>query len=129
MDGQGTAGGVTTKYESVVDDSHKYTNVLTDEYVGPGGAHHHYLILKKDSKHAFLEVRFQDGPIKESGVNGVMDENLLAIVIDRLKGFQSGPYASDFNQKAMAQCTAALATLKERTAEREARGVEGTHAV
>jgi len=126
MDGQGE---LETKYESVVDDSHKYTNVLTDEYVGPGGAQHHYLIVNKDLKNAFLEVIFQDGPIKESGVNGVMDENLLAIVIDRLKGFQSGKYASDFNQRAMELIEAGLKQLKERTAERESRGVEGTHAV
>src|SRR3990167_7269283 len=115
-------------FEELVDGSHKYTDVLTDGYVGPGNAHHHYLIKAKGGDD-FVGLRFQDGPIKESGVNGIMDENLLAIVIDRLRGFQNGPYKCRENAIALTKLEESLMWLKERTAGRQARGVEGTHII
>lgn len=122
--------GIDKVYNKLVDGSHKYTDVSTDGYVGPGGAHHHYLITPKDSgKSAFAEILFQDGPIKEAGVNGVMDENLIAIVIDRLRGFQEGPYKCRENALALTKLEESLMWLKERSRGREARGVEGTHKV
>ena len=122
--------GITKEYRNIVDDSHKYTDVMSDDYVGPGAAHHHYLIGPKDiTKNAFVEVTFQDGPIKESGVNGIMDENLIAIVIDRLRGFQTGPFKCRENAIALTKLEESLMWLKERTRGREVRGVEGTHTV
>ncbi len=120
--------GQMHEFPVMIDDTHKYTNVRSDAYVGPGNAHHHYLIENKEGT-PFLGVRFQDGPILEAGVNGVMDENLISIVIDRLKGFQSGPYHSEDNQIAMDHFQAGLDALRARTKKREDRGVEGTHKV
>ncbi len=120
--------GQKHEFPVMIDDTHKYTNVRSDNYVGPGNAHHHYLIENKDGS-PFLGLRFQDGPIKEAGVNGIMDENLIAVVIDRLKGFQSGPYHSEYNQEALDHFQAGLDCLRERTRKREERGVEGTHQV
>jgi len=71
-------------------------------------------------------VTFQNGPIREAGVNGVTQEALLAIVIDRLESFQAGPFPSDQNAVALDHVKAALWHLKERTRMRLARGVEGT---
>ena len=119
--------GQGNDFNVMIDSSHKYTDVLSDGYVGPGGARHHYLIQKKDGD-SFLFVRFQDGPIKEAGVNGVMAENLLAIVIDRLAGFQNGPYACEENGQALEHVKLSLKVLQERTARRTREGVEGTHA-
>lgn len=119
-------------YKNIVDTSHKYTNVYASDYIGPGGAHHHYDIVHKQEGYPDIhlnEIRFQDGPIKEAGINGVMDENLIAIVIDRLEGFQSGPYASNQNAQALSFLRLALNELQSRTKEREARGVEGTHKI
>lgn len=119
-------------FEQLVDGTHKYTEVYTDGYVGPGQAHHHYVIARKPGipdQERFAEIRFQDGPIAEAGVNGVMDENLLAIVIDRLRGFQSGPYKCRENAIALTKLEESLMWLKERTRGREARGVEGTHKI
>lgn len=119
-------------YRNVVDTSHKYTNVYASDYIGPGGAHHHYDIVHKEEGKDDIhlkEIRFQDGPIKEAGINGVMDENLIAIVIDRLEGFQKGPYASNYNGQALSYLYSALNELQSRTKERESRGVEGTHKV
>jgi hypothetical protein len=74
-------------------------------------------------------LQFQNGPIGEVGVNGITNEVLLAIVIDRLEGFQTSKWANTYNEHALSLCRAALQHLELRTKEREARGVEGTHTV
>lgn len=100
---------------------------------GSGNANHHYcLYVPNDAFNEELnaslvtEITFQKGPIKEAGVNGISNEALLAIVEDRLKGFQSGPYACDENHHALTAVTVALMWLKHRTQNRVDRGVEGT---
>lgn len=116
----------------VVDTSHKYTNVYASEYIGPGNAHHEYDIAHKEEGKPdkwLATLKFQDGPIKEAGINGIMDENLITIVIDRLQGFQSGPYSSRYNALALTKLEEALMWLQKRTRDREARGVEGTHKI
>lgn len=108
---------------------------VTDE-PGAGGANHRYHIdWQTDIAHDpttvavnSLDIHFQEGPIKEAGVNGITQEALLAIVIDRLKCFQAGPYACDANESALFYCRQALGKLQERTVARIACGVEGTHA-
>lgn len=75
------------------------------------------------------EIRFQNGPIQEVGVNGVTNESLLSIVRHRLQGFQSGPYACRENALALTKIEEALHWLHHRTRERDARGVEGTNKV
>lgn len=76
-------------------------------------------------------LAFQNGPVKENGegVNGITHEVLLAVVIDRLQGFQSGPYKNRENAVALTKLEEALMWLHKRTRDREARGVEGTHKV
>ena len=74
-----------------------------------------------------LGIRFQHGPIKEAGVNGITNEALLAVLIDRMQGFQSGPYACRENACALTKLEEARHWLLARTRERMARGVEGTH--
>lgn len=72
-------------------------------------------------------IHFQNGPIKEHGVNGITQEVLLAIVIDRLRSFQAGPFACQENANALLCCQEALSWLKSRTEARIRRGVEGTN--
>lgn len=57
---------------------------------------------------------------------GITNELLLAIVQDRLSGFQAGPCACEENTKAMEHVTQALHELKNRTARRDNAGVGGT---
>lgn len=107
---------------------------------GAGGACHHYGI------HGFytgrnpsadgscdddtmIHLLFQNGPISEEGVNGITQEVLLAILIDRLRGFQSGEYACNENAQALTKLEEAAMWLNSRTTQRMARGVEGTHEV
>ncbi len=75
-----------------------------------------------------MPISFQNGPIKEVGVNGVTHEALLAILIDRLRSFQAGPYSNRANAIALTKMEEALMWLQQRTRERIKRGVEGTHA-
>jgi len=116
-------------------DSHKVPgnelNEVIEVYVlddpGPGGANHEYLVRSEESPTCHLQclVQFQDGPIGEVGVTGLSNEALLAVVEDRLRGFQSGPFACEDNKAAWAGVRSALTALKRRTVERMARGVEG----
>lgn len=48
-----------------------------------------------------------------------------AILQDRLRGFQSGPYRSALNGHALAGVQAAISADKERTEMRSLQGVEG----
>ena len=72
-----------------------------------------------------FKIFFQNGPIRENGVNGVTNEALLAIVIDRLRSFQLGPFPSPSNAAALLNCEHALSQLQQRTKDRIKRGVEG----
>ena len=105
--------------------------VWADDEPGSGGANHVYAIQWTDKRGPQLgmSLHFQNGSIKEVGVNGVTHEALLAILIDRLEGFQSGPYACPANRDALACLRNAQQSLLSRTRERAARGVEGTMAV
>lgn len=98
---------------------------------GQGGACHHYLIEVTDAAVSntavFCDIEFQNGPIAEAGVNGISQEALLAVVEDRLKCFQAGPYATFDNADALRHVQAAMEFLHRRTKDRMARGVEGTH--
>ena len=76
-----------------------------------------------------LVVVFQNGLIQEVGVTGVSNEALLAIVEDRLVGFQSGQYACRENEFALARLQEAMMWLQNRTRDRMVRGVEGTNQV
>ncbi len=55
---------------------------------------------------------------------GVTNEALLAVVIDRLEGFQAGPFNCQENADALVAAQAALQALHGRTLARIARGVE-----
>ena len=95
---------------------------------GAGGAHHRYHMRIGDALFA-AEIVFQNGPIAETGVNGITEEVLLAILADRLRCFQEGPYKCDENAGALAAIVGAQVFLHKRTRGRMVRGVEGTSAV
>lgn len=76
---------------------------------------------------ACCDIRFQDGPINEAGVNGISNESLLAIVEDRLVGFQDGIFACRENAIALTKIQEAMQWLQKRTRDRLTRGVEGTN--
>jgi hypothetical protein len=95
---------------------------------GPGGAPHHYRIRGLEGNRS-VELDFQNGPVPEVGTNGITHEALLAVLIDRLEGFQNGPYACEENETALDHLRKGLEALHDRTLARISRGVEGTDAV
>ena len=122
--------------------------ILVLDPPGAGGANHEYSVratfpsrdaLPEQFKNAQIwrtgddgsvdielaHVSFQNGPIKEAGLNGVTQEVLLAIVIDRLRCFQAGPFACRNNGDAWEHIAKGLDLLQARTRDRIARGVEG----
>jgi hypothetical protein len=74
------------------------------------------------------EIKFQDGAIVD-GINGITDEVLIAIVLDRLRGFNAGAFRCAENTRAIDHFEQGLNWLRERTARRQAEGIEGTHQV
>ncbi len=100
---------------------------------GQGGANHVYEIDQvggaPSSGGSKLEIKFQNGPILEFGVNGISNESLIAVVIDRLRGFQSGKFACRDNAIALTLLEDSLMRLQKRTRDRMARQVEGTNVV
>lgn len=113
---------------------------VTDE-PGAGGANHLYMVegfntasnpsdpftARHGQPSQHTTILFQNGPIAENGVNGITQEVLLAIIIDRLQSFQAGPYACRENALALTKLEEAKHWLFSRTLERMQRGVEGTH--
>lgn len=120
----------------------KLTIMVTDA-PGAGGANHRYVVEGFDtstnisdnitsangSPDKKLVILFQNGAIPEKGVNGITQEVLLAIVADRLRSFQAGPFACRENEKALTHVEEAMHWLQQRTIARMRRGVEGTHTV
>lgn len=98
---------------------------------GQGEACHEYEISLQGPVGMALgpktHISFQNGPVKEAGFNGISQEALLAVVIDRLRGFASGEFKTRENALALTYCEEALMWLQKRTRDRMARGVEGTN--
>ena len=111
--------------------------VLVTDAPGAGGANHRYEIsgfdpstnpsLREGDLQPPAVIIFQNGPIAESGVNGVTQEVLLAVIADRLRSFQAGQYACRENAIALMKIEEAQLWLHKRTLDRMRRGVEGTH--
>lgn len=87
----------------------------------PGPAGHFYGIRFGQSNG---KIFFQNGPVKEVGVNGVTNEALLAILIHRTETLNKlFPCAE--NEAALEHMQKALQSFNDRTANRMARNVEG----
>jgi hypothetical protein len=118
-------------------------NITVEDEPGAGGANHRYTITGFDTstnaskadaqgyETSFSRqvILFQNGTIPENGVNGITQEVLLAIVAERLRSFQAGPFACKANACALTHIEEAQHWLQQRTIERMRRGVEGTHTV
>ncbi len=104
--------------------------ITVQDEPGDGGACHYYEVDPVgDAGAESVAIVFQRGPIAEVGVNGISNEALLAIVEDRLEGFQSGEFRCRENAVALTKLQECMIWLHKRTRDRVARGVEGTHEV
>jgi len=111
--------------------SKRFTVVSVVDDPGAGGACHKYRVESVQQKPGdpvavFGFVDFQNGPVKERGVNGCHQEDLLVIVIDRLRCFQKGEFRCRENAVALTKIEEAIMWLNARTNRRMNQGVEGT---
>lgn len=107
----------------------KYTQVYATDKK-EFNANHVYEVRDSETGDRVLSlVKFQQGPIKENGVNGCCNEDLIAMILDRLNSFQESPYKCRENALAITKLEEALQWLNWRTRAREKRGVEGTATV
>lgn len=95
---------------------------------GCGGACHEYKIAPNESEYLSQNISFQHGPRKDpDSIQGVLDTDLLEIVRDRLKGFQSGEFACRENACALTHIEEALMWMNRRVEDRIERRVLGTN--
>lgn len=74
-------------------------------------------------------LRFQQGPRNvEGSFPGITEAALLAVLIDRLRGFQAGPYACRENAIQLTKLEECLMWTKQRAHDRAKRGVLGKNA-
>lgn len=109
----------------------KYTGVLHEKNFKFNAPHlfHVYSLRQPKGSEVVGIVHFQEGPIKEAGVNGVSNEDLIAMVICRLEHFNQSEFKSRDNAMAITKLEESLLWLRKRTIGRENRGVEGTNVV
>ena len=119
---------------STIQKQEKLNEVYAVDEKGNGGANHIYKIFKKLPEGSKLVanqevyINFQNGARNEWGsVCGIIDSDLLEIVRDRLKGFQSGDFKSEYNKKALEHIEIALMYLNRRVEDRIERNVLGTN--
>lgn len=116
---------ITTHRASDGGFNHKLKVVATGKVSG-GGAHNVYVVEETHRPERIIaRVGFHNSQLAEIGGIGITDEVLLAIVADRLEGFQRGPFASYENDGALQSVNDALEFLKHRTNQRIAHGVDG----
>ena len=116
---------------------------LNEVYAGEkgiGGASRNYMIVKAGcvevgedtitvNPEDILEtIHFQEGARKDpNAMHGVLDSDLLEIVRDRLRGFQSGEFATRENACALTHIEEALMWMNKRVEDRIERNVLGTY--
>jgi len=104
--------------------------VIAADESGPGYANHQYEFYAGHSDNTVGWLQFQRGPRNvETSTPGVIEGAVLAVLIDRLESFQSGPYPCAENEKALEALNEAMAWMKNRAHDRAARGVLGTNQV
>ncbi len=113
----------------------KLNDVYAVDEKGNGSANHKYVICKhgeaswcngNNSEYVYAELQFQNGTRRgKDSISGVIDSDLLEIVRDRLKAFQAGPFASEYNEHALKHIEEALYCMNARVEDRIKRNVLG----
>ena len=76
-----------------------------------------------------LSFTDENGETQRRKPNGAFVEGVLEAALQRLRHYQLSKFACQENADAIAKIEEALHCLDKRTADRESRGVEGTHQV
>ena len=103
------------------------------EMFRPDGSMHYHLFEQMIRPHNFIYVRhdvnslsftIQNGPIKEVGKNGCQVEDIIAVAKTIVEGLQA-KFPCRENAMMITKLDEAIMWSKKRTADRQARGVEG----
>ena len=106
---------------------HRDNNNVVTSHLSNWNPGHEYGIEfenANDGYGEFYEIRFQNGPVKVHGVNGITSEALLAILIHRTE-ILNGNFPCAENEEALAGLKQALYAFESRTKNRIQRGGEG----
>ena len=85
---------------------------------------HNFIYVRNDVNSIAFTI--QNGPIKENGVNGCQVDTIIEAAKLIVEGLNT-KYPCRENSIAITKLDEALMWLRERTRDREARGVEGTN--
>jgi hypothetical protein len=89
----------------------------------------HNYIIRGIEGNLLCGIHFQEGPVKEKGLNGIFMEDLIAICINRIDEFQRSEFMCRENEKARTKLEESLMWLRKRTLNRQKRGIQGTYEV
>lgn len=105
----------------------KLNSVYAMDERGSGGANHRYYIQhNKNGIKSETVIQFQQGArMLDDSISGVLDCDLLEITRDRLKSFQQGEFASEYNEQALFHVEKALHWMNKRIEDRITRNVLG----
>lgn len=112
----------------------KCIDVHTADERASDNAHHKYKIVvtawTKDSELGaspaeVCELNFQNGGLQEVGANGITDQALIAIVLDRMRSFNDGQFRCRENSMIITKLEEAMMWMEKRGNDRARRGVEG----
>ena len=116
-------------------DGHGLNDIITIECderdPNGGGASHNYTAAIDTSEGVnppsiCVEVQFQHGPrLLETSTPGATEAVLIAILIDRMEGFQDGPFRCRENAIMLTKLQECMHWLRHRADERARRGVLG----
>ena len=109
-------------------------NVSAIDKKSSDNANHRYEISvwknaeTSDQNDELVEVcnlNFQNGGLKEVGANGITDQALIAVVLDRVRGFNGGQFRCRENSMIITKLEEAMLWMEKRSNDRARRGVEG----
>jgi hypothetical protein len=81
-----------------------------------------------DHDAGMISFKIQDGPVKESGVNGCQVDTLIRTAFHMIKELDN-KFPCEENKGAMGGLSTAIGCLEQRRYDRQKRGVEGTNAL
>lgn len=113
-------GGTTFKQVNSGHLRHTQTNIYHEDDFDFNAPRLFLVIQEKtvenEQKGTIIEnIHFQEGPIKEHGVNGITIEDLLVIAATRLEYFQASDFKCRENEIALTKIEEALMWLNKRT--------------
>lgn len=100
--------------------------IITDQQDPDNGGAAHVYRVSLDGGAPVAEIQFQHGPRHDpASVPGITEAVLYAILIDRLNGFQAGPFACRENAIQLTKLQECLFWTTARADDRAFRGVLG----